>query len=799
LRCPLPSLPALRATVLFSAALVSSFSQTPAADPAAPVSYQKLTLEQASSRSEPDYTPAFEGKAVSIRGQVSAKPILALDSLYLPIQDEAEYGFLLEGQGAQFTGLEPGDWIEADGTVGRRSGLPVLIPREIRKTYHTTPPSPKELHLDTLTSFRYLGLLVTTEARVLSSSENGGGDVLILSEHEKQIGVFLPKQRRDESSVLSGYRPGDRVRVYGVATLYSPLPPYDRFYQILVSNPSGIILTNKAWPVPPSLLLGALTLIVVLLALWSLRERNLARQRATLRTLNALGEQVIGMSSPGEVVQKAMGPLSGALQISGAAILIYNRQTGKPESCHGAGTARAYADAQPVGGPLLEAADAAFRNRTLLAVPDSKRSPFFSRKRGPAPPRSALFVPMAVQGDLSGVLEIEHSRRVHYFTQEEQAAVQHLANQVAAALKQQEQLSIRDQMFRSEKLAAAGQLMAGIATELRGPVESILHAVELMSDREGGEEPRLAMIGAETQRAADIVRRLLAFSKSEDAEPNVIDLNAMLTDVAAVREREQRPRGGALRRQLATQPVIILGSRGQLEQVFLNLLRRAEQSLDVRSAGGILIASSLLARRAVVEISWPARPAELQEQLPIEACPMGLDVCSGIIHSHGGDIRFLQPPSKPARFEIELPIAEVKDREIPEKSGPRVAGRQLTILVVDPEAGTQKQLLTTFTKLGHRVVPVASAEEGADLVGRLRFDLTVCAVRLPGLGWADFLERVRGSVGGFVLLTDSYDPQLSRMFQASDVLVLSKPLDESELQRVCETLELPEETAASTG
>ncbi len=778
---------------------MSLSGQTPAADSTAPVTYQKLTLEQAASRTEPDFTPVFEGKAVSIRGQVSAKPIWALDSFYLPIQDEADYGFLLQGQLTQFNGLEPGDWIEADGTVGRRAGLPVLIPREIRKANHTMPPAPKELRLDTLMSFRYLGLLVTTEARVSSSSENGGGGVLTLLDHEKQIGVFLPKQKRDESSALDGYRTGDRVRVYGIATLYSPLPPYDRFYQILVANPSGIILTNKAWPAPPSSVLAAVALIVVLLALWSLRERNFARQRATLRKLNALGEQVIGMSSAGEVVQKAMGPLSGALDVSGAGILIYNRQSQKPESFHGAGTSRTYTDAQPVGGPLVEAADAAFRNRTLLAVPDSKRSPFFSRKRGLMAPRSALLAPMCVQGDLIGILEVEHSRRVHYFTHDEQMAVQHLANQAAAALRQQEQLSIRDQMFRAEKLAAAGQLMAGIAAELHGPVESIVHAVELMREQQSAEEPRLAVIGAEARRASEIVRRLLAFSKSEDAEPNAIDLNAMLGEVATVREREHRSRGAAMRRQFAAEPVIVLGSRGQLEQVFLNLLCRAEQTLDVRASGGILISTSLLARRAVVEISWPARPAELQEEPPVESCPMGLDVCCGIIHSHGGDIRFLQPPSKPARFEVELPIAEVKDPEVTPKAGPRASGRQLTILIVDPEAGTQKLLLTTFTKLGHRVVPVASAEEGADLIGRMRFDLTVCAVRLPGLGWADFLERVRGSVGGFVLLTDTYDPQLARMFQSSDVLVLSKPLDESELQRVCETLELPEESTASAG
>ena len=188
----------------------------------------RLTLEQAGSRNGPDFTPVYEGKEVIVRGQISAKPLWALDVYYLAIQDEAEYGLLLEGAAAQFNGVETGDWIEVSGTVGRRSGMPVLLPREIRPSGRGTPPAPKELRLEQLNSFRYLGVLVVAQGEVSTAGENSGGDVLSLGESTAKIDVFLPKLRRNGRAGLQGYRPGDVVRATGISTQYCTLPPYDR-------------------------------------------------------------------------------------------------------------------------------------------------------------------------------------------------------------------------------------------------------------------------------------------------------------------------------------------------------------------------------------------------------------------------------------------------------------------------------------------------------------------------------------------------------------------------------------------
>ncbi len=84
---------------------------------------------------------------------------------------------------------------------------------------------------------------------------------------------------------------------------------------------------------------------------------------------------------------------------------------------------------------------------------------------------------------------------------------------------------------------------------------------------------------------------------------------------------------------------------------------------------------------------------------------------------------------------------------------------------------------------------MASAEEAADLVQRLRFEMTICAVRLPGLNWVEFFERVRHQVGSFVLLTDGVDSDLARAFRAGEGFVLSKPVNDNELLRIRRTVE----------
>ena len=753
----------------------------------------RLSLEQAGSRVAPDYVPAYEGKEVVVAGQVSSRPILVTDSFYLPIQDEAQYGLMLQGAEWRFRGLEPGDWVEAQGTLVRRGGRPTLVPRDIRRQSHTDPPKPRPSRPDELASFRYLGVLVTTESMVADLDQNTGGDLLIIGPKQKRLSVFLPRARRDSGPQLSGFREGDRIRVTGITSQYCTLPPYDQYFQVLIPGPSSVAILERGWLIEPPVLLGSLMAGAALLAIWWFRESRMSAMRRQIRLLNSLGEEVIRATSPAEILRRLTLTLPSLSNASGVGLYILNRATKLLESVHSTAAATETIDLEAPKGAMASAVAACFRARAPLAIPDTRRSPHFRKDEGFIGPRSVLLVPMLAQSELVGVLELRHAENFHYFSQAEQAGMQHLANQIATALTLQEQHSIREQLFRSEKLAAAGQLISGVADELRSPLESIVElasAIEARHGQQAGED--LDAIRSEARRASEIISRLVSFGKVEQAEVSRVDLNAILSGLLKFRAPEWKVKGVETQAQLAPKRAIVLGSAGQLEQVLLNLLVDAEKSAAEAAEKNILVSTSLLAKRVLVEISFPTRSMEQHRTDVVDGDPagsgaLGLSVCRGIIQSHGGEFRVLRVSPTQARFDVELPVVELASGAASGELSE--SGRQLTVLVVEPDTRVQRQLVQLLGARGDRVVPTSSAEEGVDMVERLRFDMVLCAVRLPGLNWLEFFERVQRHVGGLVLLTDGFNEDVARSFSSGEAFTLSKPIEERELQRICHSVE----------
>ncbi|HEX5227427.1 MAG TPA: GAF domain-containing protein [Bryobacteraceae bacterium] len=756
-----------------------------------------ITLEQAGSRTGKDRLPTYENQEVVVSGQVSTKPIWIADAVYVAIQDDAFYGLMLRPEIPQLPDLTAGDWVEAQGTISKRAGLPILVPRSVKRLRHGPQPAPKAVTPLDLTGFRYMGVLVTMDSILTGENQNGGGDLLTMGKGNNELNVFFPRTRRDSGPQLSGFRNGDRVRVTGIASQYCTLPPYDRYFQILIPDPKSVTVISRGWAIQPPVLLAALIFAGALAVIWWFREQRMAGLRKQIRMLHALGEQVIGATSSTEILRRLMLNLPALSNATGVGLYIHNRATKTLEGVHSNNTTVDSLDPEAPNGSMPSAIAACFRTHSLLAIPDIRRSSYFRKEDAVLAPRSVLLVPMFAQTELMGVLEIHHSRRFHYFSHGEQAAMQHLANQIATALKLQEQHSIREQLFRSEKLAAAGQLISDVANELRSPLQSITSLANSLLSRNGdsngtSNHTELESITTEAAHASEIVSRLVSFANVEQARAEPLDLNAILDGLLKFRAPEWKAKGVEIKSQLAVKRAIVLGSPGQVEQVLLNLLVDAEKSAAEARDKVIIVSTSLLAKRVLVEISYPLRSPDSRGDSTdgdhTGSGALGLGVCRSIIESHGGEFRVVRTSPAQARFDIELPVIEARQAApgAPELSE---AIRQLTVLVVEPEHKVQRQLVQILAGRGDRVVPVSSAEEALDIVERLRFDMVICAVRLPGLNWVAFCERVRLRVGGFVLLTDAYNADVGRAFRASEGFVLTKPVDETELHRICRAVE----------
>jgi signal transduction histidine kinase len=318
----------------------------------------------------------------------------------------------------------------------------------------------------------------------------------------------------------------------------------------------------------------------VIALLWWWRERRIRQQHEAQRVLHTLSEDIIAAPTPAGIAEKLAAILPTITQATSVNLYLYQRRTKSLERVP------TTADPEPMAAPLDEppeglanAAVVCFRNRTLLNIPDVRRNPLV--KVGPkiSLPKSAFFVPLLSQQETLGVLEVGNSRRTGFFASEEQTGIQHLANQAAASLKLQERSAMREQLFHSEKLAATGQLISGVATELSAPLESIVQLAATLAAHQGtapSQRDLLRLVG-ESQRASEIVSRLVSFTRDEEPAPGILDVNALASELMRFREPEWRVLGLKAQNRLLPEPAPVLGSRGQIEQVFLNLLVYAEQ------------------------------------------------------------------------------------------------------------------------------------------------------------------------------------------------------------------------------
>jgi CheY-like chemotaxis protein/uncharacterized protein YigA (DUF484 family) len=569
------------------------------------------------------------------------------------------------------------------------------------------------------------------------------------------------------------------------------LPPHNRWFEALVHVPGNIARLEKSWVVPP-LGIGAAVAVGLasIIIFWS-RERRLRTQRERLRRVYQLGEDILGASSPEAILKRISGPLPELLGVSGVHLYIYNRGSNTLDTVALDGEEPVSIPlASPPGGTYAGAA-ACFHYRTSLAIPDISRSPFPIASPGEHTPKSLLFVPMLAQGQVVGVFELDQDDHPRDFGKDEQALAQHLGNQIGVAIRLLDQRSVQEQLFRTEKLAAVGRLISGVVNELRAPLSSIVDLAEMarVKQHHCPAEREISAIGAEARKASGIVTRLVSFA-AEEVEARPVDLNALLRNLIEFRERDWKASGIRVRDLTSDEPLSVIGSQEQLEQVFLNLLVHAEQSLSEAAEKTVVLRTSLLGKRILTEISFSA-PHQLSGADDSAAAVLG--VTRSVVAGHGGELRLVRNPQSEPRFEIELPLA-FKERPAPPTSatGPaRDSARRLTALIIEPDEAAQRQLLAMLSARGCRVVPVNNADTGLDLAQRLRFDLAFCSVHSPGLNWVELSERLQARVDGFVLLSDGYDAELAADFEGEGRLVLPKPFQEQELDRVFRSLESP--------
>jgi signal transduction histidine kinase/CheY-like chemotaxis protein len=755
-----------------------------------PAAETTLSLGEVAARKPPDFTPVLEGHNAVVSGQVSGRAVYIANYVHLAIQERG-HGLILETVGPMFDHLSPGDWVEAHGRVTERWGLPVVAVSKIAIVSTGAPPLPEPIDPARAQDLRRIGQLIVTEGPVIETGSNFGGAFLRLGVFPTSLKVFLPSSPGTHPS-LAAFTPGEVVRVTGILYQYCPNPPYTNQFELLIGDVKDVALASRGWIHQVRAFWPVLALLAILGCLWWRSEVTSRRQREMLRTIYGLGEEVLTAAAPQEILQKISEVLPRVLEVSGARMYLHDRGGKMLNPVGEPGASGTSLDA-PVG-LLQTSAVTCFKKGTPLSIADARRHPF--RVAGEPPsfalPRSVLFVPMLAQGEPVGVFQLHTDRRPRTFSRDEEAVAQHLANQMGLAVKLLQQRSFREQLSRTEKLAAVGRLISGVVNDLQTPLEAISSMADSALAEHIGSAPghELLVIASEARRAAAIVTRLISFAQPEQAQAEPVELQLMLRNLIQFRDREWKACGIQLTNLTKGKALWVLGSQGQLEQVFLNLFVHAEQALEEAPEKRIAVRMDRMAGHVYVEIVYSAplrRPSGVLPQS--DAGALGLDICGSIVAGHGGELRISERDGA-SRFEIEL-AAVPGDQFAPEvnDAGRAPSPRRWTALLLEQEEFVERTLIEWLSNRGYRVVPVGSSEEGLDLVQRLRFDVVFCSTHLRGLNWVEFFDRVRGRVGAFTLLAEAFSQDLSTHFRGEGRYVLHKPIEQSQFDRTLAAVE----------
>ncbi len=330
---------------------------------------------------------------------------------------------------------------------------------------------------------------------------------------------------------------------------------------------------------------------------------------------------------------------------------------------------------------------------------------------------------------------------------------------------------MRVRLMESDRLAAVGELVAGVAHEVNNPLSSISAFAQLLL-RDGGLSPAqrdsIEVIKSETLRASQVVRDLLAFARRSEPQREPLDVNMVVQRTLRLRGYQLTSNKISVEADLAPELPSVIGDARQLQQVCLNLVTNAIQAMAVLGGGTLFVTTRHDGEDVVLDMrdTGPGIPEAARAHIfePFfttkgegEGTGLGLSVSYGIISAHGGKIEVANTSGAGTTFRVALPAAEAQPSDDSARdSGPIVLRSPLAgirLLFIDDEPSLRSGMQAFGEMRGFTVLAAADGIAGLEMVRTASVDAIVCDLRMPGMDGPAFHERLRRERPGLAART----------------------------------------------
>ena len=376
----------------------------------------------------------------------------------------------------------------------------------------------------------------------------------------------------------------------------------------------------------------------------------------------------------------------------------------------------------------------------------------------------------------------------------------------------------QEQLLHSERLAAVGQLISGVAHELNNPLTAILGYSQLLTS-----SGQLGPQGVEyseklykqAQRTHRIVQNLLSFARQHKPERMPVKMNQTLEETLALRDYDLRMSNIRVHLDLAPDLPVTAADPHQLQQVFLNMVNNAVDAiLEGSTEGDLWVRTAMEGDRLVIEftdsgpgVKEPSRVFDpFYTTKPVgKGTGLGLSICYGIITEHGGTISVRNAPTRGACFTIELPCQPVTTSGSSVDAPKTDPSRNAHILLLDHDESVLEAVSTFLRGRDHRVHAARNMQDARTALEQERFDVIVADLQIAegpnGSGLENWLAQNKPALLRKLIWMCAVAPSEGTAERVGDTnpRILQKPFKVSELLAAVDELLLNRMDAAPIG